>query len=170
MKKQRSQIEIDEMHRLEQMGVPVDWRQFYTPFQLTFFPISWWEIDTEPLDSYIKRLGELIIAAEFECELEGIHITLKLLSPEVPTAPDSISWRRKTLRYKMSRTLDFEGWKLLKPSEKTKLVAETVIGLFEGIPTARLSGPKKMALIGFAREAMRKKRAPAAKARSRLAI
>jgi hypothetical protein len=158
MKKKRSRSEIEEMHRLEERGVPVDWDAFYAPFNLTIFPVVSYGIDDGLLlDDFTIRIKELVFGAEFTCELEGILIFLHLLNPEVPAAPDRMSWSSKERRYRVQRTLDFDLWQSANRRERKKMLAATVIEILESIPVKRLSESKREELVEIVREAIRPK-------------
>jgi hypothetical protein len=155
MKKKRSRAEVEEMHRLEGRGVPVSWDRFYALFNLTIFPVVCYGVDDQPLIDFTKRVDELVFGAEFTCELEGILISLHVLSPEIPAAPDRISWSNKHRRYKVQRTLDFDLWQAANRRERKKMLAATVIEILESIPVERLSESKRVQLVEIVREAIK---------------
>jgi hypothetical protein len=158
MKKKPSHAEIEDMRRLEGRGVPVDWDAFYAPFNLTIFPVVSYGTDDEfLLDDFTMRIKELVFGAKFTCELAGILISLHLLKPEVPVAPDRMSWNSKGRRYRVQRTLDFDLWQFVNRRERKKMLAAAVIEILESIPVKRLSEPKREALVEIVRGAIRPK-------------
>jgi hypothetical protein len=157
MKKKRCRSEVEEMHRLEERGVAVNWDAFYAPFTLTIVPVVSYGIDDGPLCDFAIRINELVFGAAFTCELEGILIFLHVLSPEVPVAKDRVSWSNKNGEYRIQRTLDFDLWQSANRRERKKILAATVIEILESIPAKRLSEPKKQALLETVRKAIRPK-------------
>jgi hypothetical protein len=140
---------------MEKGGTPVNWEAFYAPFNLTIFPVSSLGIDAQSLIDFADRVGESVIGAGFECELEGIMISLRVLHPDVPRTRDTTSWSSKERRYKAVRTFDAELWQSAKFREKKTFIADAVMGVIDSIPETRLSLVKREALKELVHEAIR---------------
>ena len=139
------------LKRIAENGYPVDFGAFDASFNLTIFPVTSIDVDPEYLINFSQRLRQKVRDSQFKCELADILISVVILNADVPSAKDSISWKRASRAYKIRRNINFFDWQNAKPKEKKVLLVNLIVDSLTDIPLKHLSEASKETLIKIVR-------------------
>jgi hypothetical protein len=131
-------------------------------FFIVIMPTTMWGADTEPLDDFTVRVGQLVDESRIECELSAIAFFIRVLPESIKASKDGSHWNKAKREYRIRRNINLDRWNSLKLSEKKNLLVGLCSDAVQAIPTSRLNDKSKKAIIDIFFQAIGGKTKPRA--------